>query len=189
MTKKQSDKQSLLELMPQDGRSQHILSERAKHLAMPLSTSETQQDIEYVRFKLGEELYGISYEYIKEVIMYTTPTKVPYTTTSIAGVINRHGALISVLDLTNYFHLKTDNDIRKGFHFIVVFCQGLTIAILVHALEGNDGFNLAELNPPLQLKGAIKPNYIQGLHGGTTAIINVEALFSDLQNRMHIKES
>jgi chemotaxis signal transduction protein len=66
----------------------------------------------------------------------------------------------------------------------------MTIALLVHTIDGNDSFNLTALSPPLQFDGAIKPDYIQGLHKGTIAIINVETLLNDLQiNSMHIKES
>lgn len=181
----------LIELMPQDHVSQQILTKRAKHLAKPTDIiQDNKQDINYVRFILGEnELYGIPYNYIKEVIMYTPPTKVPYTAEYIAGIINRHGALISVLDLKHLFHLKSTPD-DKGAQFIVVSIKGTTIALLVNSIDGSDKFNSEALCPPLQLEGAVKPQYIQGLHKSTIAIINIEALITDLQtNNMHIKES
>ena len=190
---KQQDKNliHLIDLMPQDSLSQHILAKRAQHLAMPVSDLQDQkQGINYVRFKLGgSELYGIPYHYIKEIIMYSPPTKVPYTAGCIAGIINRHGVLISVLDLSHYFHLKHAPD-ASGSQFIVVSAKGVTIAILVQTVDGNDAFDSTTLMPPLQFQGAIKADYIQGIHLGTIAVINVEALIADLQkNTMHIKES
>jgi len=143
-----------------------------------------------VRFKLGpNELYGIAYECISEVITYTPPTKVPYTAACIAGIINRHGKLITVLNLKRYFNLKSTPDMPPA-QLIVICAKGISIALLVDAIDGNDTFDLTTLTPPLQCEAAINSCYIQGLHKSTIAIINVEALINDLQiNSMHIKES
>lgn len=186
-----SKKQSLIDLMPQDAVSQHILAKRAQQFAKPIKDiTDNLQETHYVRFKLGEnEQYGIPYNHIKEVIMNTPPTRVPYTTSSIAGIINRHGVLICVLDLKHYFNLKQTTDI-KGSHLIVVSAKGMNVAISVNTIVGSDSFNSTALSPPLQFEGTINPSYVKGLHKSTIAILKVEALIASLQiNSVHIKES
>lgn len=185
-----SRKKHLIDLIPKDSVSARILTERAHQLAKPSSkTVEDKQEVHYVRFKLGKERYGIAFSYIKEVIPFIAPTKVPFTTKSIAGIINRHGTLIPVFNLIHYFNLVSAVDI-KNTRFIVVAAKNTILAIGVEIIEGSDSFHSTELSPPLQFQGAIKPDYIQGLHQGTIAMINIEALISSiLLNTMQVKES
>lgn len=177
--------------MPKDSGSQHILSERAKHLSIPIFEKlESIDNTNYVRFKLGQnEQYGIPYHYINEVILNKAPTKVPYTADSVVGVINRHGVLISVLDLKKLFQVKKLVD-DKNSQLVVVSAMDITAAILVDTIEGSDTYDSMTLSPSLQFKGSIQPDYVVGLHHGTIVIINIEKLLSDLQvNRINIKES
>lgn len=182
---------SLIELMPNDPASQRVLDTRAKSLSKPvLDQSESKHGIDYVRFKLGENgVYGIPYQYTKEVISNINPTKVPHTAVFLAGIINRQGSLISVLNLKKFFHIKTVVETNSS-HLVVVSVQGITIAILVDSFEGSGTYEPTTLSPSLQFKGAIKPEYFVGLHHGIIAIINIEALISDLQiNGMNVRES
>lgn len=181
----------LIELLPQDPESQEILLARAENLVKAASTLQNiKQGINYVCFKLGEnELYGIPYNYITEIIIYTQPTHVPFTNPSIAGIINRHGTLITVLDLARYFNIKVPAE-QKHSHLIIVNYKEVTLAISVQAIISSDCFNMGTLSQPLQFEGSISPEYIQGLHKSTIAIINIENLLLDLQkNEKNIKES
>lgn len=185
------NERSLIELMPNDTASQIILADRAKHLAIPLHHSlDNKQEINYVRFKLGEyDFYGVPYNYIKEVIMYTPPTKIPYTSECIAGVINQHGSLITVLDLKHYFY-NSSGSVGAESYFIVVSVKGFTIALQVYGIDGSDVFSTTDLSPPLQIASAIKLEFILGLHKNTIALINIEALVADLRStNRYIKES
>lgn len=172
----------LYSLLPKDEAASQILKKRAQYLsenkneALVVSTKNS-----YVRFLLGEqEYYGIPYNCIKEVIINTAPTKVPNTPNFIAGIINRNSALITVIDLKPIFNINAVSS-GKQFSLIVIGIQGLTMAILVDYIQGSDVYEPSKLELPLNTENAINPKYILGLHEGTTAILNMEAILSDTQ--------
>ena len=179
---KTNQPQSILssaELMPQNKEAERILRSRAKQMAIqPIDTQKAFGTTSYIRFRLGtDELYGIPYHFAKEVMRHLTPTTVPFAPYYIAGVINRRGALLSVLDLKKMFHIP----LSENTHIILVSSGKITVGILTDGIEGIDNYDLATLDAPLPTAGTIKPDYILGLDKGITAIINVEALLADIQ--------
>lgn len=174
--------QSLMDLMPSSEKDKQILRERAEHLSRTnLDTLEVVQDHYYVRFKLGDkEYYGIPFQFIKEVLLHVTFTKVPNTPPFIAGIINRNGALISILDLKPFFHIKSETFTPKP-HLIVITVEGITCAILADSIENSCPYNPNLLEPPLVTKQAIKSKYLFGLDKGITPLLNPETLLPDLQ--------
>jgi len=182
---KRNVNQHAVSFMPRDPDSQRILRERAERIA----TLEVQQDatetkVAYVRFQLGEhDYYGIPYHAINEVMHKPMLTKVPGVPEYIAGIINRRGMLISILDLRNFFNTEANAE-HKDAYIIVVTEDNMTIGIMVDAIEGSDTLDPTLLDAPLPSAGIIKPEYILGLHNGVTAIINIEAIMADLLKQL-----
>lgn len=173
------------DLMPHEEGERQILRERMKQIAKHTTEQVQHQDgTRYVRFKLGEtEFYGIPYQYIKEVMSVTTLTKLPCVPDFIAGIINRRGALLSVLDPKHFF--KFMSSIHPSFPYIIVLKNGgMTIGMLADTIEGSATYEAAALEAPLSFVGAIKPKYIIGLHNGITAILNIETILNDLIAQM-----
>lgn len=168
-------------LIPQDETSQHILQERAIHLAKPIIMETRNQDATtYVCFKLGSnERYGITYQYVKEIIHGAVPTPVPCAPDFINGIINLRGTLLAVLDLKRFFHVQT-TEISKNVYIIIVEDHPITMGILVDDIEGRSVYDTWQLDTSPTAEGIIKPEYIVGLHNGMTAIINIHAILTDL---------
>lgn len=57
---------------------------------------------QYLTFKLREEVFGLAIGKVREVLDFTTITKVPRTPDYMRGVINLRGSVVPVVDL----HLK-----------------------------------------------------------------------------------
>lgn len=170
------------ELMPQGVLERQVLKERAALLAIPLTHEiKIGQLNQYVCFKLGkQESYGVPFQYIKEVILYKEPTKVPHTPSWIAGIMNWQGMLLTVLNLKELFHIQSPDEGRKP-QVLVLHTQGLSLAIQADRIEGSTAYDPTTLDAPLAIEGAIKQQYITGLHQGTIAILNIEALISELK--------
>lgn len=183
-------KSSMSNLMPQSVEEKKILNARAHHLAQTLSDNSAELESEYyVSFKLGKEYYGLPFKYIKEVLLHASPTKVPHTPAWIAGIINRDGMLISLLDLKPFFHIKTTKEITSS-HLIVLQVKNTICALLADSIEGSKTYHSKTLEAPLTADNSIKPKYILGLDQGKTAILNIETLLSDIQlNKSPIKGS
>jgi len=169
--------------MPQGKVAHRILRERAERLAKPrISDTVSEEATTYIRFQLGEknEFYGIPYTCAKEVLQHVTPTPIPYAPSFIAGVINRRGVLLAVLDLKKFFFNVT-TEYNANAYIIIVTAHGMTVGVLADYVSGSDTFEPTLLDMPLQTEGGIKPEYVIGLHQGMTAILNIEALMGDPQ--------
>ncbi|MBA2648189.1 MAG: purine-binding chemotaxis protein CheW [Legionella sp.] len=177
-----TDKDSpLFDLMPKTQAAKLVLNERAQKFArLSMVTSDTLQEEQYLRVKLGEkESYGIPFEYIEEVLFQINPTRVPNTPDYIAGIFNRNGLLLTILNLRSFFKIKAfDNNPQNKL--VVVQTQKIAAAILVDNIDGIKQFDPNALESPLATKNAIKARYIMGLHQGITPILNIEMLLLDV---------
>jgi purine-binding chemotaxis protein CheW len=72
---------------------------------MEIKEKEEVVQQQYLTFFLADEEYAINIQRVKEIIEYTTVTKVPKVPEWIRGVINLRGNVVPVVDLTVRFGL------------------------------------------------------------------------------------
>jgi purine-binding chemotaxis protein CheW len=74
----------------------------------------TDKDItQYLTFKLGEEMFALDIAKVREVLDFTTVTKVPRTPEFMRGVINLRGSVVPVVDLRLKFGMsRTENGVN-----------------------------------------------------------------------------
>src|SRR5215470_18403298 len=58
--------------------------------------TETRQ---YLTFKLGDEIYALDVATVRELLDFTTVTRIPRTPEFMRGVINLRGSVVPVVDL------------------------------------------------------------------------------------------
>jgi purine-binding chemotaxis protein CheW len=73
---------------------------------MEIKEKEDVVQQQYLTFFLADEEYAINIQRIREIIEYTTVTKVPKVPEWIRGVINLRGNVVPVVDLTLRFGLE-----------------------------------------------------------------------------------
>jgi purine-binding chemotaxis protein CheW len=73
---------------------------------MEINEKEDVVHQQYLTFFLADEEYAINIRRVKEIIEYTTVTKVPKVPEWIRGVINLRGNVVPVVDLTVRFGLE-----------------------------------------------------------------------------------
>ena len=64
--------------------------------------NETTQ---YLSFKLGDEVFALDIAKVREVLEFTTVTKVPQTPDFMRGVINLRGGVVPVIDMKLKFRM------------------------------------------------------------------------------------
>ena len=64
-----------------------------------MATETVVETTQYLTFKLGEEIYALDIGKVREVLDFTTVTKVPRTPDFMRGVINLRGSVVPVVDL------------------------------------------------------------------------------------------
>jgi len=170
-----------IQQMPQSSAEQQELLERANILAKR-DDSGTQQDKDremFILFQLGStELYGIPHRYAKTVVLLEEMAIVPGTPAFIAGVVNHGGKLLTVIDLKYFFHT---HGIAAGADtwIIVVQWGEMTLGVLADSIEGADFYSPSGLAAPHPSAGVTNLDYVEGIHQGKIAILNMEALLQE----------
>lgn len=174
-----------IDCIPTHASSVNILKKRAERIArIEIKKIQETDLLSYVHFKLGHDgHFGIPYPMIKEVIHHVSITFLPCTMDFIAGVINRRGLLINVVDLNKLFGMQSSvNTINP--HIIIVQNKIMQVGLLVDSIEGSDFFSIGELKEPLLSNSRIKQNAIIGLHHGIVAIIDIEKILSEIEAQL-----
>ncbi|KTC83259.1 chemotaxis protein CheW [Legionella cincinnatiensis] len=171
------------ELMPKSEDALYILQARAKQLAQQEVDKTQNNGVAFVHFSLSNnEHYGVPYHYVQEILHHVVLVKAPFIPPFIAGIINWRGALITVIDLFQFFHPQpSPHHLKQKNEFIIVInADNITLALLTPQIEGSAIYQPNQLAIPLSSINTAKPEYILGLHHAVTAIIHVEALISSL---------
>jgi len=157
-----------------------LLAVRARqHANSQEKQAEEDERVAYIRFRLGSsEQYGIPYAYADEIVYADGLAKVPSTPAFIAGVINRRGEMLTVLDLSVFFQ-ASGADLDDNARILVVSGAGLTVGLLVNAVEGNDDYHPSRLAAALPSGGVSNLQYVKGIHRGSITILDLGALLRD----------
>ena len=70
-----------------------------------MSVTGITETTQYLTFKLDEEIFSLDVSKVREILEYTTVTKVPCTPQYMGGVINLRGNVVPVIDLRLKFGL------------------------------------------------------------------------------------
>ena len=71
-----------------------------------MSVTEITDTRQYLTFKLGGEVFAIDVSKVREVLDFTTITKIPRTPDFMSGVINLRGNVVPVVDLRLCFEMS-----------------------------------------------------------------------------------
>lgn len=131
---------------------------------------DTQKD-KYLSFRIGDEVYGISIQYVTEIIVIQRITEVPDTPAFVKGVINLRGKVIPVIDIRMRFGM-TARDYDERTCIIVVEHEETSVGLIVDTV--NEVVDIPEENvdPPPQSHSGIESTYIEGM-GKTGAKVTI----------------
>jgi len=78
-----------------------------------MATSTDTDTTQYLTFKLGEEMFALDIAKVREVLDFTTVTKVPRTPDFMRGVINLRGSVVPVVDLRRKFNMAVSENTKN----------------------------------------------------------------------------
>jgi purine-binding chemotaxis protein CheW len=114
-----------------------------------MSTSEIGDVRPYLTFTLEDELFAIDVAKVREVLDYTSITKIPRTPEYMRGVINLRGSVVPVMDLRLKFGMtKTENRTN-------------TCIIVLEICSDNDMVILGALADSVQEVFELEPDQIE----------------------------
>ncbi|MFW5855867.1 MAG: chemotaxis protein CheW [Bacillota bacterium] len=152
--------------------------------------SEDIKQVQYVIFQLGPEEYGIEINMVKEIIKPTRITNVPNTDEHVLGVINLRGQIVPVVDLRNRFDFDNEK-ISENQRIITVEVSNTLIGLMVDDVNEVLWLNEEEIEPPPEVAGGIKQEYLKGVgkvDERLLVLINLEQLlFSEIEENTNVK--
>jgi purine-binding chemotaxis protein CheW len=146
-----------------------------------------QKTNHYLTFKLGDELFAIAVDQVREVLELSVITRVPMTPDYVRGVVNVRGKAMPVVDLRRRFGLPVAHDtlstriivMELQFHGESTVLAG--VADSVHEVIELDG---SAIDAPSAIALRWRPEFMRGLarHGDDFIIIlAVDAAFASTE--------
>jgi len=128
-----------------------------------LSITDTRQ---YLTFQLGEEIFAIDVSRVREILEFTTITKVPKTPDYMRGVINLRGSVVPVLDMRLKFGMtKTERKVNTCIIVVEVLLDNETAIIgsLVDSVQEVFELNPDQIEPAPKIGIQLKTGFIKGM--------------------------
>ncbi|MBF0099060.1 MAG: chemotaxis protein CheW [Magnetococcales bacterium] len=72
-----------------------------------MATVGMTETTQFLTFTLADEVFAVEISRVKEVLEYTTVTRVPHTPPFVCGVINLRGSVVPVMDMRKKFALPS----------------------------------------------------------------------------------
>ncbi len=138
----------------------------------------------YLTFTLDDEAFAVSVSNVREVLDFTTVTKVPRTPDFMRGVINLRGSVVPVMDMRLKFGMPRTEDTVDTCIVVmeVTFDDEITIigalADSVKEVFELDPFNI---DPPPRIGTHLDTEFIKGMgkrDDKFIIILNIENVFS-----------
>ncbi len=149
---------------------------------------------QYLTFRLGEEEFAIEINKVREVLDYTTLTKVPRTPDFLRGVINLRGNVVPVIDLRlNLGMSAIERSVETCIVIVEVSVDGEQVQLGALADSVHEVVNIEpdEIDPPPRLGTRLKTDYIKGMgkrNDKFVIILDIDKVLSD-DERMLIKSA
>jgi purine-binding chemotaxis protein CheW len=114
-----------------------------------MSVSTITETVQYLTFKLADEIFALDVAKVREILEFTTITKVPQTPEFMRGVINLRGSVVPVVDMRLKFGMSATNQTIN------------TCIIVVEAILDEDTTILGALADSVQEVVELEPEQIE----------------------------
>jgi purine-binding chemotaxis protein CheW len=143
--------------------------------------TETRQ---YLTFKLGSEVFATEVSKVREVLDFTTITKIPRTPDFMSGVINLRGNVVPVVDLRLCFEMsKTEKTVSTCIVVVEMLLEGeaTVIGALADSVEEVIDLEPDQIEPPPRMGTQIRTEFIKGMGKRDSQfimILDIDRVFS-----------
>jgi purine-binding chemotaxis protein CheW len=128
-----------------------------------LSIVDTRQ---YLTFQLNEEVFAVDVSHVREILEFSTVTKVPKTPEYMRGVINLRGSVVPVLDMRLKFGMtQTEKTVDTCIIVVEVSFDGETtiIGALVDSVQEVFEMEPEQIEPAPKIGIQLKTEFIKGM--------------------------
>lgn len=131
-----------------------------------MSSNTITETRQYLTFRLGEELYALDIANVREVLDYTSITRVPRMPESMLGVINLRGSVVPVIDMRLKFGIApTEKTVNTCIVIVEVTMddESIIIGALVDSVQEVFDLEPSQVEPPPRLGKKLNTDFIKGM--------------------------
>ena len=128
--------------------------------------SSIAQTIQYLTFKLDDEVFALDISKVREVLDFTFVTKVPRTPEFMRGVINLRGSVVPVIDMRLKFGMsRTEKTVNTCVIIVEINLEGerLVIGALADSVQEVVDLDASQIEPPPRIGTRLKTEFIKGM--------------------------
>lgn len=149
-----------------------------------MSVAEMTAIAQYLTFTLAEETFALEISRVKEVLEYTTITRVPRTPDFMLGVINLRGNVVPVVDMRVKFGIEqAEKTVNTCIIITEVSIAGETTAlgVLVDSVQEVLDIEEEKMEPPPRIGMGFNTDFIRAMgrrDSGFVIILDTDRIFS-----------
>jgi purine-binding chemotaxis protein CheW len=153
-----------------------------------MSAAENAVSTQYLTFKLSEETFALDVAEVREILDFTSVTKVPRTPAFMRGVINLRGSVVPVMDLRLKFGMSaTEQTVNSCIIVVEMSMEGdqVVIGVLADAVQEVIDMEPEQIEPAPRIGTKLNMEFILGMgkhNGAFMMILDIDKIFesSDL---------
>ena len=131
-----------------------------------MSATSITETTQFLTFKLGDEVFALDISKVREVLDFTTVTKVPRTPEFMRGVINLRGSVVPVVDLRLKFGMtRTESSVNTCIIITEVTVDNDTTVLGALADSVQEVLDLepGSIAPAPKIGTKLKTEFIKGM--------------------------
>lgn len=149
-----------------------------------MSVSVIDETTQYLTFTLEDEIFAIEISRVREVLDFTTITRVPRTPDFMSGVINLRGNVVPVVDMRLKFGMtKTENTVNTCIIIVEIALDDETTVLGALADSVQEVIDLEpdSIEPAPRIGTRLRTDFIKGMGGrgdNFIIILDLDKVFS-----------
>ncbi len=150
-----------------------------------MSVSSITETVQYLTFKLDEEIFALDVAKVREILEYNSVTKVPQTPEFMRGVINLRGSVVPVIDLRLKFGMSaTEQTVNTCIIVVEVAIEEETsiLGALADSVQEVIEMEPDQIEPPPHIGTRLNTKFIKGMgkhEDNFIIILDIDKVFSE----------
>lgn len=131
-----------------------------------IDSKNTTTSVQYLTFKLGEEVYAVDVAKVREILDFSPITKVPRTPEYMRGVINLRGSVVPVVDMRLKFGMpKTEKSVNTCIVVVEVMLENEStiIGALADSVQEVIELEPGQIELPPKIGSRLKVEFLKGM--------------------------
>ena len=152
-----------------------------------MAATEIGESTQYLTFTLDEELFALDIAKVREVLDFTSITKVPQTPDFMRGVINLRGSVVPVVDMRSKFDMPIAETTVNTCIIIVevdIDGEGTVLGAMADSVQEVLELGPEQIEPPPRIGTKLKTDFIKGMgkrDDQFVIILDIDKVFSALE--------